>query len=181
MTAPEIGSRPVVAALPAKDEADELAGCLLALAAQQGATPDAAVICLNNCTDDSAAVVRRVSRVLPFAVHSLDVCLPPGSACAGMARRIAMDHAAELAGPRGILLTTDADGRVAPDWVAANLAAIAEGADAVAGCAEIEPIGARLIPAHLHAIDARECAYAALLDENSLAARSRSGGPLGQT
>ncbi len=165
MTAPEIDSRPAIAALPAKDEADELAGCLLALAAQRGATLDAAVICLNNCSDDSADVVRRVSHVLPFAVHTLDVCLTPKYACAGMARRIAMDHAAELAGPRGILLTTDADGRAPPDWLAANLAAIAEGADAVAGCAEIEPMGATLIPAHLHAIDARECAYAALLDE----------------
>ena len=56
-------------------------------------------------------------------------------------------------------------GRAAPDWLAANLAAIRAGADAVAGCADIEPAGAALIPAHLHAIDARECAYAALLDE----------------
>jgi hypothetical protein len=39
------------------------------------------------------------------------------------------------------------------------------GADAVAGRAEIDSAGAALIPPHLHAIDARECAYAALLDE----------------
>ena len=53
----------------------------------------------------------------------------------------------------------------AGNWLARNLDAIARGADAVAGQAEIEPEGAKLIPAHLHAIDARECAYAALLDE----------------
>jgi hypothetical protein len=64
-----------------------------------------------------------------------------------------------------VLLTTDADARVSPDWVADNLAALAAGADAVAGRAEIESEGARLIPAHLHAIDARERAFAALLDE----------------
>jgi hypothetical protein len=47
----------------------------------------------------------------------------------------------------------------------AHLNAITRGADAVAGRLKIEPEGAKLIPAHLHAIDARECAYAALLDE----------------
>lgn len=165
MIARNFGFRPVVAAIPAKNEADELAGCLLALAAQRDAELDAVVLCLNNCTDQSGEIVRRVSAVLPFAVHIREVWLPPERAFAGLARRIAMDGAAELAGPRGILLTTDADGRTAPDWVAGNLAAIANGADAVAGRAEIEPLGARLIPAHLHAIDARECAYAALLDE----------------
>lgn len=165
MTSPCIGSRPIVAAIPAKDEADELEGCLLALAAQHGAALDATVLCLNNCTDRSAEVIRRVAGALPFAVHSVEVSLPPKRACAGTARRIAMDRAAELAGPRGILLTTDADGRAAPDWLTVNLAAIAGGAEAVAGRAEIEPVGARLIPAHLHAIDARECAYAVLLDE----------------
>jgi glycosyltransferase involved in cell wall biosynthesis len=154
-----------VAAIPAKNEADELEGCLLALATQRDAALDVVVLCLNNCTDGSADVVRRFACVLPFAVCSLEVSLPPKRAFAGTARRIAMDHAAELAGPRGILLSTDADGRVAPDWLVTNLAAIANGADAVAGRAEIEPVGARLIPAHLHAIDARECAYAALLDE----------------
>src|SRR6185437_9299152 len=65
----------------------------------------------------------------------------------------------------GVLLTTDADGRVAPDWIAANLAAIRDGAEAVAGRAEIDPVEAKAIPAHLHADDALECAYADRLDE----------------
>ena len=69
------------------------------------------------------------------------------------------------AGAHGVLLTTDADGRVAPDWIAANLAAIRDGAEAVAGRAEIDPVEARAIPAHLHADDALECAYADRLDE----------------
>lgn len=156
---------PAIVAIPAKDEADEIAGCLRALASQHGARPDAAVICLNNSTDNSARAVRRVAPELPFAVHALDVSLPAERASAGAARRIAMDRAAELAGPHGILLTTDADGRVARDWIAVNVAALRAGADAVAGQADIEPAGAKLIPAHLHAADAEECAYAALLDE----------------
>jgi hypothetical protein len=157
--------RPVLVAIPAKNEAEEIGGCLRALAQQEAAAIDAVVICLNNCTDNSADVVRWSAKALPFPVVTLDVLLPPQRACAGMARRIAMDHAAALAGPPGVLLTTDADGRPPPHWVAANLAAIGNGIDAVAGQAEIEPVGAKLIPAHLHAIDARECAYASLLDE----------------
>lgn len=97
-------------------------------------------------------------------MHPIEVTLPEGCAGAGCARRIAMEHAA-LLGRDGALLTSDADARLGPDWIAANLAALAAGADAVAGRAVTEPEGAKRIPAHLHAIDARECAYAALLDE----------------
>ncbi len=160
---PELG--PAYVAIPAKNEAAEIGPCLMALASQQGAVLAGAVVCLNDCSDDSAGIVGAVAPSLPFPVHVLDVALPPSEACAGLARRIAMDHAASLAGPRGVVLTTDADGRVAPDWLAVNLAALRAGADAVAGQADIDPAGAALIPPHLHAIDARECAYAALLDE----------------
>jgi hypothetical protein len=156
---------PIWAAIPARDEADELEPCLTALAAQRHAALRGVVICLSNCTDDSATVVSRIAGTLPFRVDTIDVALPPNRACAGMARRLAMDRAAVLAGPDGILLTTDADARVPPSWVSANLSAIASGADAVAGRSEIEPVGARLIPEHLHAIGTREGAYASLLDE----------------
>jgi hypothetical protein len=154
-----------VVAIPARDEAEEIGPCLLALAAQQVTAIDAAVLCLNNCSDASEDVVRAMERCMPFALHTIIVQLPEALSCAGLARRIAMERAATLAGANGVLLTTDADARVNPDWIAANLDAIAAGADAVAGRAEIEPEGAKLIPAHLHAIDARECAFAALLDE----------------
>ncbi len=154
-----------VIAIPARNEADDIGPCLAALAAQRDAIFDGAVLCLNNCTDGTAAVVRGSAPSLPFPVHILEPVFPPALACAGQARRMAMDHAAILAGPAGVVLTTDADGRVAPDWLAANLAALRAGADAVAGRADIDPEGAALIPPHLHAIDARECAYAALLDE----------------
>jgi hypothetical protein len=161
---PEAPGRAIIA-IPARNEADEIGGCLTALAAQRGATLDGAVLCLNNCTDGSASIVRAMAPSLPFGVQILEPEFPPALACAGQARRMAMDHAATLAGPDGIILTTDADGRAAPGWLAANLAALRAGADAVAGQADIEPAGAALIPPHLHAIDARECAYAALLDE----------------
>jgi hypothetical protein len=155
----------VVVAIPARDEAEEIGGCLLALAGQRHPAIDTVVICLNNCSDSSAELVRSLGQRLPFAVHSLVVQLPDAVACAGRARRIAMERGGALAGMDGVLLTTDADARVGPHWVADNLAALSAGADAVAGRAKIEPEGARHIPAHLQAIDARECAFAALLDE----------------
>ena len=84
---------------------------------------------------------------------------------AGQARCLAMGHAAKLASADGVLLCTDADAQVAPDWLAANMWYIRNGADAVAGRAVIDPVDAAAIPAILHEDDARECAYAAMLDE----------------
>ena len=65
-----------------------------------------------------------------------------------------MQEAARLAGPAGVLLTTDADGLVDPDWLAANLAAIEAGADAVAGWCELHPVEWGAIPPRLHEDDA---------------------------
>ena len=153
-----------IVAIPAQNEADRLPQCLHALAQQKSSITAEVVLLLNNCTDHSAALVRHLAPHLPYRLHLFETQLPPALANAGCARRLAMNHAAALAGPRGILLTTDADGCVAPNWLAANLNAIAAGADAVAGRAVIDPVEAALIPAHLHEADARECAYAALLD-----------------
>jgi hypothetical protein len=64
-----------------------------------------------------------------------------------------------------VLLTTDADAIVAPDWIATNLAALHEGADAVCGRAVLDPADAACIPAHLHDDDERELKLSTLLDE----------------
>jgi len=70
-----------------------------------------------------------------------------------------------LAGPRGVLMTTDADSRVAPDWVACNLAAIAAGADAVAGRAEMDLADAARLPRTLIEDEERVQRLATMLDE----------------
>lgn len=156
---------PIVIAIPAKDEAERLGACLLALGAQRGARADAVVLVVNNTRDGSAGVAHALAPSLPFALVVVEHDFPVVLACAGQARRMAMERAAVLAGERGALLTTDADGRVALDWLARNLAHLGAGVDAVAGCAELDPAEARAIPARLHEDDARECAYAAVLDE----------------
>jgi GT2 family glycosyltransferase len=155
----------IVVAIPVKDEAERIANCLRALSMQSGISQHQIVLLLNNCMDDSAAVVRDLVPNLPISVHQLEVTLPPEHANAGYARRLAMQAAENFVAPRGVLLTTDADACVYPDWIANNLLALREGADAVAGCIEIDPAEAALIPSKLHEDDARECAYAALLDE----------------
>lgn len=154
----------LVAAIPVRDEEDRIVDCLRALAAQQDARLDHVVLLLNNCTDRSAAIVRAAAQALPFGVTCAERSYPLGKAHAGTARREAMALAAEIAGPTGILFTSDADGQVASDWLSANLAAMALGAEAVCGRAEIDPVEARAIPDHLHADDAAEVAYGTLLD-----------------
>ncbi len=154
-----------VVAIPARDEADRIVACLDALDAQSGAQLDAVVLLINNTTDATGAIARGVRLRPGTALHVIEIDLPPEQATAGHARQLAMAAAAEIAGPRGVLLTTDADGQVDPDWLAATLAAIADGADAVAGWVELHPIEWGQIPAKLHEDDARECAYDALCDE----------------
>ncbi|NPD67678.1 glycosyltransferase family 2 protein [Lichenicola cladoniae] len=154
----------LVAAIPVRDEEDRIADCLQALAAQQDACLDHVVLLLNNCTDHTAAIVRAAAPTLPFGVTCAERSYPAANAHAGTARREAMSLAAGIAGPDGILFTSDADGRVTPNWLSANLAAMALGAEAVCGRAEIDPVEARAIPDHLHADDAAEVAYGTLLD-----------------
>jgi len=155
----------VAVAVPVNNEVELIGPCLLSLDAAACGHGVDVLLLLNNCTDDTAAVVRGMSPGLSCRVHVVEQDFPPGLANAGQARRLAMVYAAALAGPDGVLMTTDADSRVAEDWIAANLRALATGADAVAGRIEIDPREALLIPAALHDDDARECAYDALLDE----------------
>ncbi len=153
-----------IVAIPVRDEAERIAACLNALG-QQHRPPDTVLLLLNNCTDATEPVARGLAPSLPFDLKLLCRELPPPQANAGHARRIAMTLAARLAGPDGILMTTDADGIVPPDWVTQNLAALRQGADVVCGQAVIDPIEAAMIPAHLHADDKLECDLIAMLDD----------------
>jgi hypothetical protein len=152
-----------VVAIPVRDEADRIGACLKALNAQTR-PPDGVVLLLNNSTDRTETIVRGMGPHLRFPLDVASLDLPPAQASAGHARRLAMQRAADLAGDNGILLTTDADAVVPPDWVVRNLLALDKQADIVCGQAVIDPMEAELIPAHLHEDDARECRLIALLD-----------------
>jgi glycosyltransferase involved in cell wall biosynthesis len=160
---------PALVVVPVRDEAERIADCLRALAYQHDAAADGIVLAINNTTDGTAGIVRALRPSLKVPLHVLEWQFPPEQVHAGSARRLGMEHAAFLLGDSGwgdsgALLTTDADARVPPDWIAANLWHLRRGADAVAGRAALDPLDAGLIPARLHADDAVECAYAATLD-----------------
>ena len=155
----------ILVAVPANNEADQLPACLRALADQRGGLAPQVLLFLNNTTDRTPRVLADLLPRLPLEVEVVEHAFPAHERTAGHARRMAMALAAERAGAGGLLLCTDADGQVAPDWLAANLHHLRGGADVVAGQADLDPEDAAAIPARLHDDDARECAYAALLDE----------------
>ncbi len=154
----------IVVAIPVKDEADLIGDCLRALALQQGPAKAEILLLVNNSTDGTADIARALRATLPCGLHVLEHNFGPAQANAGHARRLAMSKAAMLTDPGGIVMTTDADGCVAPDWLAANLDAFRNGADVVCGRAIIDPIDALQIPGHLHEDDELEVHYAIQLD-----------------
>jgi len=130
-----------VVAIPVKDEAQRLPACLQSFVTQEGVDLSgvAMILMLNNCTDGTADVVRALAPTLPYRLELHQVELHNGHANAGWARRLAMEAAARLAAPDGVLLTTDADTVVHCDWIEANLREIEAGHDAVAGYVMAEP------------------------------------------
>jgi hypothetical protein len=166
-----------VVAIPVKDEEERLPACLRALANQRDRLgrpiPQALVriiIFANNCTDQSAGLARRLAGVLSLDVRVVKARLPPAAAHAGNARRAAMDSAeawlVEEGDKNGVILTTDADSQVGPNWIAENLAAFAAGAEAVLGRIDLDDEG-QLLPEALHRRGALEDKYEGLLTELS--------------
>lgn len=126
--------------VPARDEEEQIAGCVEALAAQTVPREQFEVIVvLDACADRTAEVAERAARE-----HSMRLVLIAGPGRgAGAARRAGMDLAAErlLAQGRldGLVACTDADSRPAPDWLARQLAHLDAGAHAVGGLIELDP------------------------------------------
>jgi Glycosyl transferase family 2 len=154
--------RAAVVAIPLRDEAKRIGGCLAALS-RQSVPADHVVLLLNNCTDGTAEVVKASPRA-SYRLHIVECELEGPSASAGVARGLAMNYSASLIDD-GVILTTDADAEVPENWIEANLKAIEKGADAVCGMAVIDPLEALLIPRHLHEDDDHEMVYGRLLDE----------------
>lgn len=141
-----------------------IVGCLDALFRQTSDYPLGVFLLLNNCADGTADLVRTIVPPPHVELRCRELELPAHLCGAGVARCLAMQGAAAWAGPHGVLLTTDADGAVAPDWLDANVTAL-RSADAVAGRAVIDPDEARAIPQLLHDADALECRLGDLQDE----------------
>ncbi len=141
--------RRIAIAVPARNETDRIASCLRRLSSADIDHRVAAVeivVLANNCTDDTA----RIAGEFGPRCHAIAMDLPPERAHAGWARRLALDAAANrLRADGDILLSTDADTLVSPDWLIRTLDWFDAGWDAVAGLARLDPRELRdLDPAH---------------------------------
>lgn len=158
-----------VVGIPVCNERDHIVDCLRALDAQRPVVGRrlGVLLFLNNCVDGTADAVAAAMPGIACRVQVVERTFEGASA--GWARRCAMEAAAswltEEGDGDGALLTTDADSRVPSDWLSRNLAALAAGADAVAGCLALDPLDAARLPPALHARGALEARYEALLTE----------------
>lgn len=153
----------LVVAIPARNEAECLPLCLEALAGQRDAPPFGVVVFANNCDDSTVPDARAMAGRLPYPLLVVDISLPEPQRTAGHARRGAMDLAAEHAGD-GILLSTDADARPRPDWLANVTRHVGAGADAVAGRAIMIGAEAETLSGPLRDRLRREAWLARLMD-----------------
>lgn len=134
-TRPHGPIRAVAVAIPVKNEAAHLRACLdsIDIAAARHLGPVSVVAVANDCDDASLSILQ--SWHPRHAVNAWRaVSLLPGARHAGWARRLALDAAADGLGASGdLLLSTDADTYVAPDWIARTVTHINRGYDGVAG------------------------------------------------
>ena len=131
--------------VPVRNEARRLPRALRALATQRqrdgtrfDPTRFEIIVLANNCTDESAQVVRRFAARHPaLALHVVEASFPPEVAHVGHARSCLMNEACRrlrrTAGDDGVIASTDGDTCVASDWLDATLREVEAGADAVGG------------------------------------------------
>lgn len=128
--------------VPVRNEAMLLPRLLDALTAQRGHPEFTLCLLFDDCSDASAAIVAERSGALPFRVVTAEAGAGPPNA--GRARRAAMELGVSILRDAGaIVISTDADSAPAPDWLAANAAALA---DADVACGRILREGGRASP-----------------------------------
>ena len=155
--APRIGLG-VLACVPARNEADRLCRTLDALErslARLG-EPAGILVLANNDTDGTAdrAWAWAQAHDVPMAV--CEARLDRAIADAGHARRLALDLGSLVTRADAVLLTTDADTRVARDWARRLVAPIRAGAGASAGMIDVEPAEFAALPECVHRIERDE-------------------------
>lgn len=131
--------------VPARNEEELLPGALYALAEQKQLNGQPVpyesyevVLLINNSTDASRAAAERVARMYPsLRLHIIERWFNSSQAHIGHVRRLLMDEACrrlETAGnDLAVILSTDSDSRVAPNWIASNRNELAGGIEAIGG------------------------------------------------
>jgi glucosyl-3-phosphoglycerate synthase len=146
---PPADSVGAVVVVPAHNEEERIGRCLEALACQVEVDPEAyeVIVVLDGCDDATEAAVEAAR--LRFPEPALHVIAGPRRG-AGPARATGMDvgcaRLESVGRLDGLLASTDADSRVAPDWIARQLEAIAAGAEAIGGEVLLDPAEAAALP-----------------------------------
>ncbi|MDQ7997238.1 MAG: glycosyltransferase [Luteibacter sp.] len=164
----ETDTPPVVVAIPVRNEAENIAGCLDALARmdRRGIQLLAVILVFNGCSDTSWETASACWGSTRLPLRLIEVALDPALNHAGGARAAALSLALTALGERrgGTILTTDADSRVPREWMVQIQAMIDGGADAVAGEITVDETAA-VWPESLRSRHRIEAEYASLLDE----------------
>jgi Glycosyl transferase family 2 len=147
---PPLTPKAVVVSVPARDEAKTIAQTVRALCAQvdgagQPLSGVQILIVANNCTDDTARRAREAATP-GTAIEVVEADLSPEQANVVGARRLALDLAAQRAGPGGSLVSTDADTLPEPDWLWQLCAPLRAGMDASAGRILLSPGSRAALP-----------------------------------
>ncbi|MBV9158362.1 MAG: glycosyltransferase [Acidobacteriaceae bacterium] len=131
--------------VPVRNEETLLPAALHALAEQRTLTGDPVrhelyevILLINNSTDRSYQVARSFQDLYPsFQLHVAERTFDKSEAHIGYVRRLLMDEACRrlesASGTDPLILSTDSDSRVAPNWIAQNQAEFRAGAEAVGG------------------------------------------------
>jgi glycosyltransferase involved in cell wall biosynthesis len=131
-----------VVVIPARDEAERIEGCLLALADQEGIAPETfeVIVVLDGCRDDTAAILDEMRATRPgLRLRALELEAPVG---VGRARRLGMDLACtrllSLEKGDGLIASTDADSIAAADWLSCQLELTRQGVQAIGGHIQLD-------------------------------------------
>ena len=163
--------------IPARNEKGSIARCLEALAQQCDlsgaplpATSYEIILLLNNCSDETGLVARKVHQRYPrLRLHIAEIEYGAAEAHVGKARQALFEAAFRrfqgLQRPAGLILTMDADSRSALDWIAQNEAEIGRGVDAVGGRILLEASDLAALPPGVRKFFLLDIGYRRALEE----------------
>lgn len=135
----------VCVTVPVRNEEELLPSALCALTEQKKLNGERlphelyeVILLINNTQDHSREIAQRFQRLYPsFKLHIAERNFRKSKANVGNVRRLLMDEACRRIELRGsgdtAILSTDADTRVARNWIAQNLEELRKGAEIVGG------------------------------------------------
>ncbi|UVI39933.1 glycosyltransferase [Qipengyuania spongiae] len=153
-------------AIPARNEARLLPRCLESMgqAIKATAASGTLVLVVNDTSDKTAELALSWLGANDVPGIVVNVTFDPAIRNAPHARRLALDLAAQFA-PGGLLLTSDADSYVAPDWIERASGFLEAGFDLVCDEVRLDQSEAASLPADVERVGELERAYfAACID-----------------